>query len=133
MDELIDPYIATILPRNTKALKTRNISLVWSKHIGHLRIKDVTLPSYPKYAINYCDIVWRKPRTPATVNRYTAVLRHLFTVASKNGKFAEKISFSPTKIKKNAWPHKDPLMNDENSYRLAKRQPIFIYYSCTSD
>jgi len=86
LSELIERYIQTILPRKPKSYKDQKQQLlVWDKHIGNLRVADITpaLISEIRDRLLLEVTHRRKPRSPATINRYTAVLRHLFTIAIK--------------------------------------------------
>jgi len=86
LSELIDRYIETILPRKTpKIFKLQKQQLMhWHTKFGHLNISDITssivAEERDRLAIG---VTPRGVRSPATVNRYLGILRHMFTIAIK--------------------------------------------------
>lgn len=75
--ELIDRYIAGVLPAKKDAGQQQRQLLWWRKQLGHARLSDVS-PA----ALSACrDALKATGKAPATVNRYLAVLSHVFTVA----------------------------------------------------
>ena len=84
--ELVDRYVRNVLPNKPKSLRTQTQQLVWwREQIGTYTLADVT----PALVAEHRDklargVTTRKTqRSPATVNRYMAVLSHAFTVAVK--------------------------------------------------
>lgn len=84
--ELLDRYARDVLPTKPKTAPFQARQLNWWKaEIGSYALADVT----PALIVQYRDklaagiTVRGKPRNPATVNRYLAVLSHAFTVAVK--------------------------------------------------
>jgi integrase len=83
--ELIDRYIAEVLPRKSEVQQPRQrVQLEWWKEqIGHLTLAGVT----PAVIAEARDLLAgegedsERRRSPATVNRYLAALSHAFTVA----------------------------------------------------
>lgn len=84
--EMLDRYLEDILPQKPKSIRTQKTQLLWWKRtIGAYTLADIT-PAL----VGECrdkllkDTTTRKnPRSPATVNRYLAVLSHAFTIAIK--------------------------------------------------
>ncbi len=84
--ELLERYASEVLPTKPKTapFQLRQINW-WKAEIGSYALADVT----PSLIAQYRDklaagiTVRGKPRNPATVNRYLAVLSHAFTIAVK--------------------------------------------------
>lgn len=84
--EMLDRYASDVLPTKPKTapFQLRQVNW-WKAEIGNYALSDVT----PALIVQYRDklaagiTVRGKPRNPATVNRYLAVLSHAFTVAVK--------------------------------------------------
>lgn len=86
MADLIDRYLADVLPRKPKSEYKQTMQLSWWKdQIGHCLVADVT----PALIVECRDKLAREitvrgaQRSPATVVRYLAALSHAFTVAVK--------------------------------------------------
>ena len=84
--ELVDRYLRDVLPNKPKSLRTQTLQLVWwREQIGTYTLADVT----PALVAECRDRLARgitpqkRQRSPATVNRYMAVLSHAFTIAVK--------------------------------------------------
>lgn len=95
LGELIDRYIRDVLPgkRATTQAPQRQQLWWWKRELGAYALADIT----PALLAEYRDRLTREPipspaadpekagpprqRTPATVNRYLAVLSHAFTMA----------------------------------------------------
>ena len=83
MADAIDRYKAEVLPRKPKsvAIQTRQLDW-WKERIGHLPLVDVT----PAVIAGQRAVLVEgngeadTAKSPATANRYMAVLSHLFTV-----------------------------------------------------
>lgn len=93
LGEAIDRYIENILPSKPKSKDFQSKQLEWWKnHLGSYSLADVT----PALIGQYRDMLAKgktpreKDRTPATVNRYLAVLSHLFTIALKEWGWAQE-------------------------------------------
>jgi integrase len=89
--ELIDRYIREVLPgKRDKANPARQLSW-WKDQLGAYMLADVT----PALLVEHRDklagstTVRHQERTPATVNRYMAVLSHAFTIAVKEWQWLE--------------------------------------------
>ena len=78
MAELIDRYIAEVLPKKAKGSKfnTNQSQQLewWKKHLGAYLLSDITAPRIVE-ARN------KLKRSPATINRYMSALSHVFTIA----------------------------------------------------
>ena len=84
--ELVDRYVRNVLPNKPKSLRIQTQQLAWWKEqIGNYTLADVT----PALVAECRDKLARgitpqkQQRSPATVNRYMAVLSHAFTIAVK--------------------------------------------------
>ncbi len=82
--ELVDRYIAQVLPRKPKSIKKQTAQLLWwREEIGAYALPSVT----PALIRECCDKLFNgttyrhEKRSGATTNRYLAVLSHAFTVA----------------------------------------------------
>ena len=82
--ELIDRYIRDVLPSKAKSQRTQTQQLVWwRQQIGNYTMADVT----PALIAEHRDklargiTIRKEQRSPATVNRYIAVLSHAFNIA----------------------------------------------------
>lgn len=91
LGDLVDRYKRDVLPGKPKSQRTQAVQIQWWKdQIGAYTLADVT----PALIAEHRDKLAREPlneqpadslrfRTPATVNRYLAVLSHAFAVAVK--------------------------------------------------
>jgi integrase len=82
--ELIDRYIANVLPRKPKSIKKQTSQLLWWKdQIGNRLLCDVNTALIVEIRDKLGGgITYRgSKRSTATVNRYLAVLSHAFSVA----------------------------------------------------
>jgi len=82
--ELIDRYIKDVLPQKPKSKDKQGSQLKWWKEqLGDYFLIDVS----PALIVEYRDKLakektkFKKPYSPATINRYLAALSHAFTVA----------------------------------------------------
>lgn len=97
LKEAIDRYIQSVLPSkkpNSQKDQTKQLQC-WSDNIGYLSLADVT----PAIIAEQRDKLAqgktpRGDRTNATVNRYLAILSHLFTVS----------------VKEWGWSHENPVL-----------------------
>ncbi|MFZ4542026.1 MAG: tyrosine-type recombinase/integrase [Rickettsiales bacterium] len=90
--ETIDRYISDYLPSNPKREEGLQAKLLWWKQqLGHYTLGDLS----KSLIIEKRDIILKTPktngkaRTPATVNRYMAVLSHVFSVATNEWEWVE--------------------------------------------
>lgn len=86
LKEAIDRYIHIILPRKPKSKKDQVVQLLWWQGaIGHLRLSDITpaILAEQREKLTKGKTVKGTTRSSATVNRYLAVLSHVFTIALK--------------------------------------------------
>jgi integrase len=101
--DLIDRYTKEVLPGKRPTTQTpQQIQLTWWRaKLGHRTLADIT----PALLAEYRDILRDEPipspakdperagppryRTPATINRFLAVLSHAFTVAVKEWQWTE--------------------------------------------
>jgi integrase len=82
LDETIDRYIQYVLPNKPKSQKDQGQQLAWwKKHLGRFSLADITPALIAQYRDQLTDNGGDKPRSSATVNRYLAVLSHMFTIA----------------------------------------------------
>lgn len=86
LEEMIDRYIADILPHKPKNIKNRTLHLIWWKNeLGKYTLADIT----PALIAEQRDKLARGTtnrggfRSPSTVIRYMATLSHVFTIAIK--------------------------------------------------
>lgn len=84
LEEAIDRYIKHVLPSKPKSEKDQKVQLNWWKqYLGQYVLADIT----PALIAQYRDELGKgitprgRLRTPSTINRYLAVLSHLFTIA----------------------------------------------------
>lgn len=81
--EMIDKYLASVLPTKPKCIRTQRTQLLWWKEqIGHKVLIDVTpalIGDLRDKLLNEVT-VRKKQRTPATTVRYLAALGHAFTI-----------------------------------------------------
>ena len=100
--ELIDRYVADVLPQKPRDERNRAAQLGWWKtEIGHLRLADVT----PAVLAAKRDQLLASPvrqqrqhaparkKSPATVRRYLAALSHAFSVAMREWGWLEDNPF----------------------------------------
>lgn len=93
LNEAIDRYVKNVLPTKPKSEYTQVGQLIWWKEaIGSYSLADIT----PALIAQHRDkLMQEKPKTrnfraPATVNRYLAVLSHVFTIATKEWMWVEE-------------------------------------------
>lgn len=98
LKEAIERYIKSVLPSkkpNSQKDQAKQLQW-WSENIGYLSLADVTsdiiVEQRDKLAQGKTS---RGDRTNATVNRYLAILSHLFTVSVKEWR----------------WSHENPVLN----------------------
>lgn len=83
--ELIDRYIAEILPTKPKSMNTQGRQLLWwRKELGYSTLAEVT----PK-ALGEARERLHQGREPATVVRYMSALSHAFTIAVNEWEWLE--------------------------------------------
>jgi hypothetical protein len=100
--EAIERYAIEELPKKRSGTSHRSNLPWWKKHLGHLKLADITPailvehrgklaretftranPKSLRTTIKKGEQPRQFRRSPATVNRYLAVLSHVFTVARK--------------------------------------------------
>ncbi|MGH8141410.1 MAG: hypothetical protein ACREU2_02640, partial [Steroidobacteraceae bacterium] len=100
--EAIDRYIAEELPKKRAGHMHRHNLPWWRKHLGHLKLADVTpailvemrgklaretytraKPASNRTTLKKGEQPRQFKRSPTTVNRYLAVLSHVFTIARR--------------------------------------------------
>lgn len=82
--ELVDRYIASVLPRKPKSIKKQTAQLLWWKEqIGNRLLSEVNTPLIVEIRDKLGNGTTYRggKRSLATVNRYLAVLSHAFSVA----------------------------------------------------
>ena len=92
LGEAIERYISDVIPTKPKNTVAQVGQLKWWKsHLGDYSLADIT----PALIAQYRDILAKSPsprgkiHSPATVNRYLAVLSHLFTMMIKEWGWVE--------------------------------------------
>jgi len=92
VEELIDRYVRDVLPTKPRSVHCQAGQLKWWRtQLGDYLLSDAT-PALIAEARDTLSkgITHRKmPRSPATVNRYLAVLSHAFTIATKEWGWVE--------------------------------------------
>ena len=90
--EAIERYISDVMPTKPKNTVAQVGQLKWWKrHLGDYSLSDIT----PALIAQYRDLLAKSPsprgdaHSPATVNRYLAVLSHRFTMMIKEWGWAE--------------------------------------------
>jgi len=82
--ELIDRYVADVLPRKKGAPKQYQQLAWWREHLGVYALADLTPPLLAEYRDKLAaGFPGTEPRGPATVVRYLAALSHCLSVAVK--------------------------------------------------
>lgn len=89
--ELIDRYIAGILPAKKDHKQQSRQLLWWRKQLGYALLADLTQAALAAQR----DALKASGKAPATVNRYLAALSHVFTIA----------------VREYQWLHANPLAN----------------------
>ena len=96
LGELVDRYIADVLPTKPKSEKQQKPQLLWRKReIGCYLLSDVT----PALIVQQRDKLLKgitrskRPRSPSTVIRYLAAMSHAFTIAMKEWDWVEDTPF----------------------------------------
>lgn len=118
--EMIDRYISDYLPSNPKREEGLQQKLVWwKKQLGHHKLGDLSKSAI----IEKRDLILKTPkkdggaRTPATVNRYMAVLRHVFSIATNEWEWMD--SHPMSKISKLQEPRgRVRFLSDEERAKL---------------
>lgn len=93
LSHAIDRYIETILPRKPKSIKKQTTHLNWWRdEYGHMKLIQINaaIVSEARDKLSSETTVRHTQRSPATVNRYMAVLSHLFTIAVKEWEWVEQ-------------------------------------------
>ncbi|GGI92311.1 tyrosine-type recombinase/integrase [Legionella impletisoli] len=93
LSEAIERYISDVIPTKPKSTRNQVGQLKWwQKNIGDYTLADIT----PALIGQYRDKLAKTPSqrndslSPATINRYLAVLSHLFTIAMKEWGWVEE-------------------------------------------
>lgn len=91
--DAIDRYAKQIFPNKPKSKRDQTTQLNWWKNsIGKYVLADITpaLISEFRDQLSQGTTIRKSLRTPATVNRYLAILSHVFTIASKEWGWIEE-------------------------------------------
>ncbi len=89
LSELIKRYNKEIIPQKKRGQDQKQQLTWWDEQIGSYRLADVT----PALIVEHRDKMKDGGRSPATVNRYLAVLSHAFTVAMKEWEWVDENPF----------------------------------------
>jgi integrase len=120
--EAADRYIKTVLPRKPKSYAKQRSQLEWWKdQIGSYLLADVTPSILAEHRdkLSLEKTVRGKLRSPSTVNRYLAIVSHLFTMAVKEWGWIE--SNPLLKLSKPKEPRgRIRFLDDEERNRLLK-------------
>lgn len=99
LNEALDLYLKTILPMKPRSIKPQTIQLNWWRgELGVLELSKITVKDI-KIALHKLSTRLSNkglPLTPATINRYIAVLSHLFSTAI-NDEWDSNLLISPFK------------------------------------
>lgn len=93
LGKTIDRYVSTILPRKPRTEKAQLPQLTWWKsNLGDYMLADVTPALIGIYRDKLSQSLTRRGKqpTPATINRYLAVLSHVFSVATREWGLCEE-------------------------------------------
>jgi integrase len=117
--QLVDRYIETVLPRKPKIAKKQATQLLWWKdQIGERLLSDVNTALIVELRDKLlAGVTYRHTkRSPATVNRYLAVLSHAFSVAVNEWQWLSESPMRKLKLKEsNA---RDRRLSDDERDRL---------------
>lgn len=103
--ELVDRYISTVLPKKPKSEKKQAAQLLWWKEqIGERLLSDVTTPLIVEIRDKFCNGTTYRgtKRSPATVNRYLAVLSHAFSIAVNEWQWLDQSPIKKLKQKESS-------------------------------
>ena len=92
VEELIDRYVRDVLPTKPRSAENQAGQLKWwRQHMGNYVLADATPALIAESRDTLAKGITHRgmPRTPATVNRYLAVLSHTFTIAMKEWGWVE--------------------------------------------
>ena len=82
--ELIDRYVADVLPQKRDTRNPARYLAWWRKQLGVYALADLTPPLIAEYRDKLAaGFPETKPRSPATVVRYLAALSHCLSIAAK--------------------------------------------------
>jgi integrase len=119
--ELVDRYIKNVLPRKPTSEKKQAAQLLWWKEqIGYRLLSDVNTALIVEIRDKLLNgITYRhSKRSPATVNRYLAVLSHAFSVAVNEWQW---LTESPIKrLKQKESTGRIRFLSDDERDRLLK-------------
>jgi len=92
MSELIDRYIKQVLPQKRDAKNQERQLEVWKEKLGGKRISDVTSAVVVQVRDELATerIRGTGPRSGATINRYLAILSHVFTIAVRDWQWSDE-------------------------------------------
>ena len=123
--ELIDRYIAEVLPRRpSNARNTKAMLTWWKKQLGALTLADVTpaAVSAQRQILLDGNVRGGKLRASATVVRYLAALSHAFSIAMRDWNWVEDSPLRRVTKPREARPRCRFLSDDERDRLLAACQ-----------
>ncbi len=91
MSELIDRYIKHVLPQKRDAKNQERQLKVWKEKLGDKKISDVTSAVVVQVRDELAAerIRGTGPRSGATINRFLAILSHVFTIAVRDWQWSD--------------------------------------------
>lgn len=120
--ELIDRYIETVLPRksNTAQKKQKPQLLWWKEQIGNKILKDVKTPLIVEIRDRFLTGTTYRgtKRSSATINRYLAVLSHVYSIAIDEWQWIKESPVKKLKLKESEGRIR--YLSDEERDRLLK-------------
>ena len=92
MSQLIDRYIENVLPQKRDARNQERQLLIWKEKLGDKKISDVTSAVVVQVRDELVSerIRGKGTRSGATINRFLAILSHVFTIAVRDWQWSDE-------------------------------------------